>query len=563
MREWYVADFETTGEKFFEEHGYTKVWLYAICNSKGVIVNWGDSIEAFFKWCRNNPNIDIYFHNEKFDGSFILNYLYQNGFPYVDKLKANDNRGYSCLVDDAGAFYKISINFCRKKQICIYDSLKIIPLKVKVIAKAFNLEMEKEVIDYDNYTIDDKTLSYVYKDVQIVAKALAFFKDKGFNKMTIGANAYNQASSEIEGWKEFFPDLDRDWLEEWRQAYRGGRTQVNPIHQGDIIENVRRYDINSMYPYVMSRKPMPYGEPIEISKRGSYEFEIYKVNIGFTLKKGHLPTLLKSSSRFSRSGDSYYIESDGIETLYITSVDLDIMYRHYNIWFIEYEVMYGFLTSRYIFREWIDKYYKLKSESSGGMKLVYKLIINNLYGKFGSKCRGKRKIPKFENDILGFEMSEEEDMKIYYLPVALAIVSWAHMLIDDAIIKTGYDNFVYCDTDSVHTIGILPDEWVDSKEIGKFKMEGIEAKSKYVRQKCYVYYEMVEGEKKYTITCAGMTDGIKEYLLDRYGDEVFNEFKVGLTVNADSEGIKKEQLKLRPTQVKGGTILKPVPFSLL
>ena len=79
--------------------------------------------------------------------------------------------------------------------------------------------MEKEVIDYDNYTIDDKTLSYVYKEVQIVAKTLAFFKDKGFNKMTIGANAYNQASSEIEGWKEFFPDLDRDWLEEWREKH--------------------------------------------------------------------------------------------------------------------------------------------------------------------------------------------------------------------------------------------------------------------------------------------------------------------------------------------------------
>lgn len=559
MSEWYVADFETTGVKFYEDNGYTKVWLYAICNSNGEIVNWGDSIEKFFKWCCYHPNIDIYFHNEKFDGSFILNYLNERKFPYIDKIKYKDNRGYGVLVGDEGSFYKITINLCRKKQIRIYDSYKIIPLKVKVIAKSFELPIEKEIIDYDDYIINDITLSYVYKDVQIVAKALAFFKNNGFNKMTIGSNAYNQAKSEIKGFEKLFPKLDREWLQEWRKAYRGGRTQVNPIHQDDIIYNVKRYDINSMYPYVMSRKPMPYGEPIPIKERGKYAFEIYKVHIGFELKKGHLPTLLKSGSIFSKSGDTYYIVSDSVETLYITSVDLDIMYRHYDIYFIEFEEMYGFSTSTMIFRDWIDKYYALKSTSTGGMKLLYKLIINNLYGKFGSKCIGKRKIPNFENGILEFDMTEEEDLQIYYLPVALAIVSWSHLLIDDAIEYTGIDNFVYCDTDSVHTIGSLPDEWVDNKEIGKFKLEGIEDKSKYIRQKCYIYKE----KEKYTITCSGMTEGIKEYLLEEYKDKVFDIFKVGLVVNEESPNIKKDQLKLRPCQVKGGVILKSVPFSIL
>ena len=32
---WVVADFETTTEKFYNEHGYTKVWLWAISNSEG------------------------------------------------------------------------------------------------------------------------------------------------------------------------------------------------------------------------------------------------------------------------------------------------------------------------------------------------------------------------------------------------------------------------------------------------------------------------------------------------------------------------------------------------
>ena len=35
---WYVADFETTNYEFYEQNGYTKVWLYAICDSDANII---------------------------------------------------------------------------------------------------------------------------------------------------------------------------------------------------------------------------------------------------------------------------------------------------------------------------------------------------------------------------------------------------------------------------------------------------------------------------------------------------------------------------------------------
>lgn len=191
---------------------------------------------------------------------------------------------------------------------------------------------------------------------------------------------------------------------------------------------------------------------------------------------------------------------------------------------------------------------------------MYKLILNSLYGKFGSRPVGRNKIPALdESGAITFSLSDEHDMGLYYLPVAIAIVSWAHKLIDDAITETGYQNFVYCDTDSVHTLGELPNEWVDSKELGKFKLEGIEEKAKYIRQKTYIYYQ----NGKWEMTCAGMPLSIKEYLINRYGDNIVDEFKVGLHVDMNSEGIRYEDMKLRPVQVNGGTILKPVPFSLL
>ena len=66
----------------------------------------------------------------------------------------------------------------------------------------------------------------------------------------------------------------------------------------------------------------------------------------------------------------------------------------------------------------------------------------------------------------------------------------------------------------------------------------------------------------YTITCSGMTEGIKDYLVEKYQDDVFYKFEIGLKVDENSEGIKREQLKLRPMRVNGGVVLKPVPFSI-
>ena len=156
-------------------------------------------------------------------------------------------------------------------------------------------------------------------------------------------------------------------------------------------------------------------------------------------------------------------------------------------------------------------------------------------------------------------MSDEHDMGQYYLPVAIAIVSWAHKLIDDAICATGLDNFVYCDTDSVHTLGTLPADMVDNKLLGKFKLEGVEDIAKYIRQKTYIYKQKGEWE----MTCAGMPASVKRYLLRVHGENIVNAFDVGLHVDRDSEGIVDTDMKLRPVHVPGGTILVPVPFTLL
>ena len=556
---WYVADFETTGINEYERTGATRVWLWSIADANGNISADGSSIDSFMEWLMEHPSSLVYFHNLKFDGTFILNWLFANNFNQEQKLLTHSKRGFATLIGDLGEFYQIKINFAPNKQVTIQDSLKIIPLKVKEIAKAFNLPIQKEIIDYDDYTIDDKRLEYVHHDVQIVAMAMKFFRDKGFTRMTIGSNAYHEFMGNSKTLRRLFPRLGTDFLEEWRSAYRGGRSQVNPIHAGKILTGVRRYDINSMYPYVMAECWMPYGWPIEIQSRGRFEFEIYDIDIDFDLKEGHLPTLLKKGGIFSK-GDSYYIDTDGIENIKITSVDLEILERHYNINYIKFNKMYGFKTTKIIFRDFIHKYYELKSNSTGGLRLVYKLILNNLYGKYGSKPKGRNKIPYIAEDgSLAYNYSEEHEMQQYYLPVAMAVTSWAHLLIDNAIMTTGFENFVYCDTDSIHTLGTLPDSMVDHKELGKFKLEATESLSKYVRQKCYI----TKDSSGWNITCCGMPDSIKNFLISQYGDTLPDHFHVGLSVDLSTPNITRSDVKLAPKQVPGGTILMPTKFSLL
>lgn len=553
----YVADFETTSANFYKENGYAKVWLYAICNENGEIVCHGDSIEKFFENIKDLGSSTIYFHNLKFDGSYILNYLLNSDYKFKKDNKAGDTKTYSTLIGELGEFYQIKVVINSKVIITFNDSLKIIPLKVKEIAKSFNLPIEKEVIDYEKYEINDTTLSYVYKDVQIVAMALKYFKDKGLNKMTIGSNSYNQYISESK-YKGVFVALDKKWCEDYRAAYRGGRSQVNPKYANKILEGVKRFDINSMYPSIMVNEFLPYGSPIKCKVTGNFKFELYKVEISFSLKNNHLPSLLKKGALFDSIGDTYYTKTEGVEVLYISNIDLELVYRNYNVHYIKYIEIWGFNTTKLLFKDYILKYYDLKSKSTGGMRLVYKLLINSLYGKFGSKQEGYTKVPLLnDKKELIYKNSDVEEMKQYYLPIAIAITSYAHKMLDDSI-NYDKDNFVYCDTDSIHTLTSVEPSKIDNKELGKFKLEGVEEKSKYVRQKCYVYKE----NDKYNITCSGMTEELKEYLNREYGDKIFEVFSQGLTINEKSEGIAINDFKLRPKQVKGGCILVPVPFSL-
>ena len=99
-----VADFETTTLE-----NDCRVWascLYSIDDKQ--IVHLSNNIDEFMEVLRINSlknSLEIYFHNLKFDGEFILSWLYNNGFKYDDLLSSE--KTFKTLITDMGLFYQL------------------------------------------------------------------------------------------------------------------------------------------------------------------------------------------------------------------------------------------------------------------------------------------------------------------------------------------------------------------------------------------------------------------------------------------------------------------------
>ena len=103
----YVADFETTTNP-----DDCRVWAYAVCevgNKENVKV--GTNINEFMSWCRDNENARVFFHNLKFDGQFILSWLFNNGFEHIVDLSERRDKTFTTLISDKGLYYQNPYQF--------------------------------------------------------------------------------------------------------------------------------------------------------------------------------------------------------------------------------------------------------------------------------------------------------------------------------------------------------------------------------------------------------------------------------------------------------------------
>lgn len=593
----FTADFETTTDE-----KDCRVWAYALCNIDDVSeFYYGNSFEDFINFCANSDhNYNLYFHNLKFDGAFIISWLLHNGFEYISDKKEKRDNTFTTLITDMGQFYIIEIYFKVKghhtNKVKIMDSLKIFPnFSVERVAEGFGLPIHKLEIDYKQkrpigWQLTDEEVAYIRNDVEIMARALKIMFDQGLNKMTIAGDAFNSYKEFVPNFRRRFPVLPKEVDSDIRLSYRGGFTYVNEMYREKPVGKGICIDKNSMYPSKMVQQPLPYGKPVFFE--GKYELDktyplfIQSLTCKFEVKQGKIPNIqLKNNLSFI---PNEYLSSsnDELVTISLCSPDYELFLENYNISDVTYHGGWKFKECKGMFDDyinyWMEQKIKAGKEGNQPMRQIAKLMLNSLYGRFGLSINARQKYPYLdENGVVRFALLPEEEREPVYIPVACFITSYGRVdtirtsqkIRDYSVEKYGKDAYLYSDTDSIHCM--LNDEdleelkdviFLDDYALGAWAKESDFDRALFIRQKCYVEEE----NGKLNVTVAGLPKYLTPLI-------TFENFKKGFSTEgltlkqminlaskngATDEQIKKLHHKLTYKYVKGGVILADTDFTI-
>ena len=336
-----------------------------------------------------------------------------------------------------------------------------------------------------------------------------------------------------------------------REAYTGGRVDVFRSHNSETPQpsdnniELYYYDVNSLYPFIMSTLDMPTGKPIafngnilryEPDAKGFFYCEIDADD------KLICPTLQRRIKT-----------KDGVRTIAGTGKWKGwIHYDEYHECIgkgYDIEIIKGYkFKYTNIFKDYVETLYNLRLQYSKDdpMNLIAKMLMNSLYGKFGMKSE-TNKVDIFDtgdsgdmdllNTILDCDAESIQDQieigkhiiivrknmsackydakeDVYHgldvnVAIAAAITAGGRMYMSQFMF-TGYrdypgviDNYPiwYTDTDSIITsIPLLP-IFIGS-ELGKFKLEHVITKAIFIAPKVY---GLVTNENKTILKVKGLS----------------------------------------------------------
>lgn len=543
-----VADFETTTRE-----DDCRVWLWGVADAFAPhkTFTWGKDIESFLSYVSTRVTSTVYFHNLAFDGKFILWRLLTAGYRHVeDDAHKLRNREFTTLISKQGQFYSIRIKWDNGAITEFRDSLKKLPLTVEAIAKTFDAPVIKGDLDYHmerpvGYEATVEELDYLWRDVFIVCVALREQIKMGMTRLTVGSDSIAEYKRGMGGktFKRIFPILSVSCDADIRRAYRGGFTYADPRFSGSVTPRGGKvYDVNSLYPHVMYSKELPYGEPTfseELPDSG-----LFVASITFTarLKPDHIPCIsIKKSGAFITS--EYVSAVDDPITLSVTNVDLELWREQYDIDILSCNGAWVFSGISGLFKDYIDKWMKVKSESDGGERFIAKLHLNSLYGKFATNPDVTRKVPYLDDDVVRFKKGRDETRDPVYTPVGVFITAYARAItIREA--QKHYRDFAYADTDSLH---LLIDEHpehldVDPDRLGAWKHEYDFDYAIFLRPKAYTEREP---DGTYHTHIAGLPVQLARNLR-------LCDYRDGSEITG----------KLAPRSVRGGVVLADTTFTI-
>ncbi len=642
-----MGDFETT---VYKGQVKTEVWASASVELFSEDVKIFHSIGEQFEYFTSlKENIIVYYHNLKFDGAFWLSYLMVDlGFKQAsEQLDAENpfkvrwlqekemlNNTFKYSISDRGQWYTIIIKV-GGHFIEIRDSLKLLPFSVKRIGESFGtkhkkLDMEYTGFRYAGCEITDEEKHYIANDVLVVKEALEIMFNEGHTDLTIGSCCLKEYKRTVgkEDYEMFFPNLyempiDKskhgyDNVGEYiRKSYRGGWCYLVKGKEGKIYKNGCTFDVNSLYPSMMSSESgnyYPVGTPhmwtgniIPDVALLPNRYYFIRIKTRFYIKKDKLPFIQIKSSHLYKGTEClettdvynketglyspFYIGFDGkikdtrVE-LVLTMTDFQLLKEHYEL--VDFEILDGcwFYAEIGLFDSYMEKYKTMKMNNKGALRELAKLFLNNLYGKMASSTDSSFKVAYIKDDkSLGFMACMENGKKPGYIPVGSAITSYARNFTIRAAQKNyhGKDNpgFIYADTDSIHCDipwNTVSGVNIHDKNFCCWKPESCWDVAIFTRQKTYIEHVVQEDlqdidKPYYNIKCAGMPKKCKNlfelsmqgFTPDENDTDYTYEEKEFLTHKRKLEDFTiglSVPGKLRPKRIRGGILLVETPYQM-
>lgn len=210
--------------------------------------------------------------------------------------------------------------------------------------------------------------------------------------------------------------IEGDLFNDIKEGYTGGAVDVyKPFSEKG--KKIYRYDVNSLYPYVMQSFKMPVNNPIyfegDISLIGpgsGYNlinklFGFFEVETPHNMKIPLLQTRLKT-----KNGDRTIAPLGTWRGTYFSEELFNALKYGY-----KFKILRGYLFEEAnIFSEYVDYLYKLKVNSLKDSPdyIISKLLLNTLYGRFGMN-------PQMETHLI---VASEETLKLNAVRVITNVV---------------------------------------------------------------------------------------------------------------------------------------------
>ncbi len=388
----------------------------------------------------------------------------------------------------------------KKKSWRFLDSFKLIPTSLKNAAKSFHTEVQKEEMDLNAHELDLRWPVYLKADCISNYQVVEKFHDlvEGVLGGEVGITA---ASTSMKTFRRSYQkapiERHQKHHELFREAYYGGRVE---IHRRSGT-GIHYYDINSCYPYVMTR-PQPVGKaydwegpPPKTLREGKVGFARAMVDYPKHVNIPVLPwrdpqnkKLIFPVGRFEGTWDSEELFAAEKQGATITWLD--------SVWVEARPVLAEFVRVLYQYRD------KSLPGYDKGLDQVCKILLNALYGRFGMKEQREAMLFLMEDEIpppgARPASPRDPDCRVWYekedvdsasiVPQIAAHITTEARLLLHKYATTAHERggkLFYMDTDSVQTDADLSD--ICSTELGGIKDEGagVIYEGEYIQPKLY------------------------------------------------------------------------------